>query len=140
MDDKSRVIAIACDMTDAPDTPEERLAEYHRLFGQHLISRERTADGIRFRLRADDGVEAWVRDLSAREKACCQFYNFELAAGDGILQWDVTVIDDDFAPAVLDEFYRTAASGDWTGARQRLSDVGFVVRTRDSGDEGRPGA
>jgi hypothetical protein len=53
---------IACDMTDAPDTAEERMAEYGRLFARSLTGRERTAGGIRFRFRAEDGVEAWVRD------------------------------------------------------------------------------
>jgi hypothetical protein len=137
MDDKCDVPAevdppvIACDMTDAPDTPEERMAEYHRLFGQHLVSRERTAEGIRFRLRADDGVEAWVRDLLAREKACCPFFDFGLATVDGILRWDVTVVDDDLARSVLDEFYRaTATTGeDWNGVRRRLTDLGFPVTT-----------
>ena len=45
-------------MTDAPDTTDERLAEYHRLFGTDLIGRERTDTGIqfRFRLRARDGL------------------------------------------------------------------------------------
>jgi hypothetical protein len=136
--------AVACDMTGAPDTPEERMAEYRRLFGRHLVSRERTVDGIRFRLRADDGVEAWVRDLLVREKACCPFFDFELVTGDGVLHWDITVVDDDLARAVLDEFYRTTATGgeDWNGARQRLTDVGLSVTTREpgTGHEVRSGA
>jgi hypothetical protein len=132
MDGTNGETAIACDMSDAPDTPEERMAEYHRLFGQHLVSRERTADGIRFRLRADDGVEAWVRDLLAREKACCPFFDFELATDDGTLRWDVTVVDDDLARAVLDEFYRatTPEGEDWNGVRRRLTDIGFTVTAR----------
>src|SRR5215217_5034839 len=69
--DQPRTTPIACDMTDAPDTPEERIAEYDRLFSRTFVGRERTPAGIRFRLRADDGVEAWVRDLAAREQACC---------------------------------------------------------------------
>ena len=52
-----RAIPIVCDMTDAPDTAVERIAEYQLLFEQHLVGRERTAHGIRFRLRADDGSE-----------------------------------------------------------------------------------
>jgi hypothetical protein len=135
MDDNSSATidtpAIACDMTDAPDTPQERMAEYDRLFGRHLISRERTADGIRFRLRADEGVEAWVRDLLVREKACCPFFDFELATDDGILRWDITVVDDDLARSVLDEFYRTTetAGEDWSDVQRRLTDVGFPVTT-----------
>ena len=134
---------VACDMTDAPDTPEERLAEYGRLFGQHLVSRERTAGGgIRFRMRADEDVEAWVRDLLAREKACCPFFDFDLATVDGLLQWDVTVVDDELARSVLDEFYRatSTAGADWDGTQARLTDLGFTVTTRETGSEVRPGA
>ncbi|MEO3807607.1 hypothetical protein ABGB17_01245 [Sphaerisporangium sp. B11E5] len=96
---------VVCDMTGAPDTVEERLAEYRRLFAQALIGRERTAEGIRFRLRAEPGVEEWVRDLAAREKACCGFYAFEVRAGEGQVIWDCAVIDDDTARALLEEFF-----------------------------------
>jgi len=96
---------IACDMSSAPDTPEERLAEYRRLFAHALVGRERTADGIRLRLHADDGVEEWVRDLAAREKACCPFFDFRIAIVAGEVHWDATVVDDDLARAMLDEFY-----------------------------------
>ena len=61
-------------MTDAPDTAIERLAEYEGLYTEALIGRERTDDGIRFRFRARPGLEEWVRDLAAREKACCAFF------------------------------------------------------------------
>jgi hypothetical protein len=120
---------VACDMSTAPDTPEERMAEYGRLFGRHLLGRERTAEGIRFRLRADAGVEVWVRDLSVREKACCQFADFAVATVDGEVRWDITVVDDDLARTVLDEFYRapeTVVDG-WPAMEQRLTDQGFTV-------------
>lgn len=97
---------VVCDMSAATDTPEQRLDEYHRLFTQALISRERTGtNGVRFRFRADDGVEAWVRDLAAREKACCAFFAFEITTGAAEVVWAAEVIDDDSARAVLDEFY-----------------------------------
>jgi hypothetical protein len=99
------ITPIVCDLTNAPDTGPERLREYQRLFAQALIGRERTADGIRFRLRADEGVEAWVRDLAAREKACCAFFDFRVRVEAGQVHWDATVVDDDIARAVLDEFY-----------------------------------
>ena|SRR5918997_2651892 len=124
--------AIACDMSTAPDTPAERTAEYGRLFRQHLVGRERTAEGIRFRLRAEEGVQEWVRDLSAREKACCPFADFEIAQRDGEVLWDISVVDDDLARAVLEEFYRVPemAGDDWRGAQQRLTDLGFSVTAR----------
>jgi hypothetical protein len=105
---------IACDMSTAPDTGTQRVAEYQRLFAQALVSKERTAEGIRFRLRADDGVEAWVSDLVAREKECCPFFGFRVAVADGHVLWDSWVIDDDIARAILDEYYmlpETASDG-----------------------------
>jgi hypothetical protein len=126
---------IACDMTDAPDTPQERMAEYGRLFAETFVGRERTPEGIRFRLRADDGVEAWVRDLMAREKACCPFFDFSLTAVGAELHWDVGVVDDDTARAVLDEFYDVphTAAGGVQGMADRLAGRGFVVTTGDGG-------
>jgi hypothetical protein len=96
---------IVCDMTTAPDTAEERIAEYRRLFAEALVGREKTAEGIRFRFRAAPGIEAWVRDLAAREKACCAFYSFTVTTGDDQVLWDATVVDDDMARALLAEFY-----------------------------------
>jgi hypothetical protein len=96
---------IVCDMSGAPDTVPERLSEYRRIFSQALIGRERTAGGIRFRFRAQPGLEAWVRDLAAREKACCAFFTFAITALGEEVHWDATVIDDDIARAILDEFY-----------------------------------
>jgi hypothetical protein len=101
-------------MTDAPDTDAERLAEYQRLFAQALVGRERTPDGTRFRFRAEPGVEAWVRDLAAREKACCAFFTFTVASLDGEVLWDATVVDDEAARAILEELYAlpdTASEG-----------------------------
>jgi hypothetical protein len=96
---------IVCDMTGAPDTGADRLAEYRRLFTQALTGRERTAEGIRFRFRAEPGIEPWVRDLAARETACCAFFTFTVTPIGAEVCWDAAVVDDDIARAVLDEFY-----------------------------------
>src|SRR5262245_50919248 len=104
-------IAIACDMTGAPDTPEERLAEYDRLFTQALVGRERTDDAVRLRLRADEGMEAWVRDLAAREKACCPFYDFSVDVTASEVWWDISLVDgvaagdENMARTLLDTYY-----------------------------------
>ena len=98
-------VPIVCDMSTAPDTGPQRLAEYDRLFSTHLLGRERTDDGIRFRLRADHGVEAWVRDLAAREKACCAFLDSQIKVERGQVLWDITTIEDDIARAILDDYY-----------------------------------
>jgi hypothetical protein len=123
---------IVCDMTTAPDTGPERMMEYQRLFARALIGRERTAEGIRFRLRADDGVEAWVRDLAAREKACCPFFDYRIAIDGGEVLLEAGVIDDDIARAVLDEFYNlpeTVADG-IEGLESRLTERGLEI-TKD---------
>jgi hypothetical protein len=96
---------VACDMTHAPDTPAERRAEYQRLFAAHLAGRDRISTGIRFRFRADPGLEAWVRDLADREKACCAFFDFTVTAVAQEIWWDAGVIDDDLARQHLENFY-----------------------------------
>jgi hypothetical protein len=103
--DQPPTTPIVCDLTTAPDTGSERLREYQRLFARALIGRERTSDGIRFRLRADDGVEAWARDLAAREKACCAFFDFTISRHGDEVRWDSTVIDDEVARTILEDFY-----------------------------------
>lgn len=101
----SQPIPIVCDMTDAPDTTEERLAEYRRLFGSDLIGRERTEGGIRFRFAARPGLAAEIRDLAAREKACCAFFDFDIREHGDEITWDASVVDDPTAHQILDEYY-----------------------------------
>ncbi|GAA0927562.1 hypothetical protein [Virgisporangium aurantiacum] len=143
MDDTASIDApaIACDMTDAPDTAEERMAEYDRLFTQALAGRDRTGDTVRLRFRADEGVEAWVRDLAAREKACCPFYDFAVSAtADGEVWWDVSLVDgvaadEATARTLLDTYYHApdyAADG-VAGMTKWLSGNGFAVTTNESG-------
>jgi hypothetical protein len=132
---------IVCDLTGAPDTAEERMAEYGRLFAQSLAGRERTAEGVRLRFRADDGVEAWVRDLAAREKACCAFYDFRISATGGEVRWEIGLVDgvaaddEDAARAMLDEFYDAPdnVAGGVVGMTERLSDRGIAITTNESG-------
>jgi hypothetical protein len=67
---------IACDMSSASDTPEERLREYEELFARSLLRRERTADAVVFSFRAD--ARAAVEDLARREAACCPFLDYRV--------------------------------------------------------------
>ena len=132
---------IVCDLTDARDTAEERLAEYGRLFAQSLTGRERTEQAVRLRFRAADGVEAWVRDLAAREKACCRFYHFEVSVTGGVVWWDISLVDgvaaadEEMGRMMLDESYQAPdnAAGGVAGVKQRLADSGIAVTTDAAG-------
>ncbi len=138
MDLPAPTTPIVCDMTGAPDTGPERLGEYQRLFSQTLIGREKTAAGIRFRFRALPGIDAWVRDLAAREKACCAFFAFTVTTAGEEVHWDAAVIDDDIARAILNEFYAlpdTLADG-FESVYDRFTGQGLQFT---SGVEGSPG-
>jgi hypothetical protein len=100
------VLPVACTLTGTPGAFAERMAEYRRLFRQYLAERTRTAQGIRFRFRADPGVEDWVRDLARREQECCGFFDFTVITDGQEICWDATVPDDEAARQALDEFYR----------------------------------
>jgi len=132
--------AIVCDMTDAPDTGQERLAEYARLFDSALISRERTPEAMRWWLRNDEGIEAWAKDLAARENACCAFMTTTVTvAGDRVL-WQSTTIDDPAAREVLDMMYELPERR-WTDAGQayaRFSDEIGVPIVASDGPVARP--
>lgn len=96
---------IACDMTSAPDNPVQRVDEYARLFETAFIGRERTRSGVRWRLSAEPGVEAWARDLSSRENACCGFMQNTIRVSGAEIHWDISTTDDPAARLVLDLFF-----------------------------------
>jgi hypothetical protein len=103
---------VVCDLSGTPGAFEDRMAEYRRLFGQHLAGRSRTAAGIRFRFHVAPGVEDWVRDLARREKACCGFFDFTVTADDQEVRWDAAVADDEAARQVLAAFFRLPEAGE----------------------------
>lgn len=119
---------IVCDFTEASDTPEERLAEYVRLFESAFVSRVRTNDGVVLRFSPGDGVADWVADLAAREAACCPFLSYDVSADDTGITW-VTSGTPDMQP-VLNQYYdlyQVARDG-VQPLIQRLADTGFEVR------------
>jgi hypothetical protein len=69
---------VACDMSAAPDSLAERLAEYRRLFEHALVGRESTPTTTTFRFAARPGVAEWVRDLATREAGCCGFLSYDI--------------------------------------------------------------
>lgn len=131
---------IVCDMTDAPDTPEQRLAEHRHLFADALIGREHLDSGAnRFRFRADAGIEDRVRSLVAREKACCAFLDFTITADDDEVWWDTATLDDPIAQRILQELYRLPeTAGEGVPARfERFDEQGLEIVV-DGGGVPRP--
>jgi hypothetical protein len=96
---------IACDLTDAPDTPAERLAEYGRLFAHALAGRQRTADAVEFRFAAKPGVAEWVSDLARREAACCPFLTHRVSVDGVHVIWRMSTQAGPAAQALLDEVH-----------------------------------
>ena len=101
---------IACDMSDAPDTLAERLAEYRRLFEHALIGRESTQTATTFRFAARPGVREWVCDLARREAACCSFLAYEIDQEGEEIVWTTTGGLGAPEMAILDEFLTGAAA------------------------------
>ncbi len=93
---------IACDMSTASDTPEERVAEYARLFERALLRRERRPDSVVFHLGAD--ARAAVESLARREAACCPFLGYRVESTRQEVVWTIT----GDADRVLDEFHALA--------------------------------
>ena len=98
---------IACDMSTAQDTPDERLAEYRRLFERALTSRERSEDAVVLTFHGD--VRDAVEDLAHREAACCPFLDYRVETTGDATVWTITNprTGDDRAEAAatLDAFY-----------------------------------
>jgi hypothetical protein len=120
---------IACDMSTARDTPEERLAEYGELFARALLARERLADGVVLAFRPD--ARDQVEDLARREHDCCPFVDYRVEdAGDRVV-WTVTnPVQDDRRAAVeviLDALHDLPehAGADIDGYVARLEARGF---------------
>jgi hypothetical protein len=94
---------IACDMIGAPDTPEERLAEYGRLFAHALVERQRLADTLEFKFATRPGIADWVVDLARREAACCPFFTHDVTASEDRVVWRISSQAGPAAQSILDE-------------------------------------
>ena len=120
---------IVCDFAGASDTPEERLAEYGRLFKAALIGRVRTDDGVILTFAPGEGVAEWVADLAAREAACCPFMSYDISATDGEIRWETSGAA--VAQPILDEYYELyEAATQLTVEEQmtRYAEKGFEIR------------
>ena len=117
------LIPIVCDLRGAPDTPAERIDTYRQLFDDALVARDHTIDGIRFRadigIGIGIGIEARVREMAHLEAQCCGFFTFAVNTAGGEVLLDATVVDDDTARVILDEFYRLPDTIGGPGRRVR---------------------
>ncbi|MEU2658375.1 hypothetical protein ABZ615_24030 [Streptomyces sp. NPDC007325] len=88
-----------------------RVAEWDALFAERLASSARPEPlRLRLGLISGPGVERRVRELAAREAACCSFFAFTVTLGDALTFLDIVV--DPAHEAVLDALSaRTAAHG-----------------------------
>ena len=123
---------IACDMSTAEDTAEERLADYQRQFERALLRRERREDGVVFAFRADGGTREALHDLAGREAACCPFLDYRVEAiGDEVI-WTTSNLLTGSERASVDAFLDVLyALPDHTG-----SDIdGFFGQLADAGVE-----
>ena len=81
---------IACDMSTAQDTPNERLSAYTRLFESALMRRERRDDAVVLWFRADAGTRDAVDELARREAACCPFLDYHVETIDNEVIWTIS--------------------------------------------------
>jgi hypothetical protein len=91
---------IACDMSTARDTPQERLAEYAELFSRALLRRERRPGAVVFAFRGE--AREAVEDLARREAACCPFLDQRVEAAGGEVVWTMAGAG---ADEILDAFH-----------------------------------
>ena len=135
---------IACDMTGAGDSAEERFAEYGRLFAHALIDRSRTADAVVFTFAARPGVGDWAADLARREAACCPFSTYDVKLiGDRVV-WRTSSQAGPIVQAFLDELHGLPdrIAGGLEGLLARLDARGLEIKRPAPGRfavEARPG-
>jgi hypothetical protein len=96
---------VACDMSTADDTPDERLREYGRLFERALLRRERRSDAVVFNFRADDGTRQAVDGLARREAACCPFLDYRVETVGEEVVWTIAGDRRAEVGAILDAFH-----------------------------------
>ena len=132
---------VACDMSSAVDTPDERVREYARLFESALVRRERRSDSVVLAFRTDPDVRAWVDELVRREAACCPFvdYRVETVGSDVIWTTTNTLVGEQRASAdvILDAFHELPEHvvSDAVGFVDRLAPRGVEVTESPAGNQ-----
>jgi hypothetical protein len=128
-------VPIVCDMSTAPDTPDERMAEWRELFNHVLVRRERHADSVALYFRAEPGRREQLEDLASREHACCPCLDIRLGADGGELIWTTTNVRTGEEHASIDVFLDALyalpdhAAGDMEGLLDQFAEHGLNVVT-----------
>ncbi|MDQ6671723.1 MAG: hypothetical protein M3069_13430 [Chloroflexota bacterium] len=105
--------AIACTL-DATGLAD-RFEEFQSLFIAALRSHVRVPAQLWLALSVTPEEEPDVRDLFAREAACCQFFSFTFQRDGEILSVSMNVPDDDIP--MLDEFENLARRAETAASR-----------------------
>lgn len=71
-----------------------RLAEFDDLFATSVRGVRRRGDGVLMQLTGTEGLRERVRDLAARETACCSFFTFTIEGTDQDLTLGISVPPD----------------------------------------------
>lgn len=86
----------------------DRIEEWRRLIDSDVIEAVRTTGSVRLRLRDKDDALLAAVDLSRREKACCDFFDFRLELLNDVVWLDIGAPDD--AAALLDGLFALRTS------------------------------
>jgi hypothetical protein len=106
---------VACDMSTAVDTPEQRLEAYGALFADALVRRERSEGVVVLAFRA--GVRETVEELVRREAACCPFVDYRVErVGDEIV-WTTTGDGREDVEVILDALHELSVATSCRGRR-----------------------
>lgn len=108
---ESPATACTLDATGLAD----RFAEFQSLFTAALRLHVREPSQLRLALSVTPEDELDVRELFAREAACCQFFSFTFQRDGELLNVSMTVPDDGIP--ILDEFEALAQKAEIAAAR-----------------------
>jgi MerR family transcriptional regulator, copper efflux regulator len=93
---------LACSLES--EALEERGNRWRALVARALVEQHDTATGVRQRYRPEPDVEHELRELARAERDCCGFASWEVRAGEGFVELEVSSTPD--GAAVVQEMFR----------------------------------